>query len=218
MLSREPEHQSSSDYPFRSENVLPKPNGIYHKLRPGETLSSVSRSYQVPLKTLTQANRIGDPTKLRSGTLIFIPRSSGPARPQETVVRALSWPLRGRITGRFGPRGERSSHGGIDIDGQGGDEIRAAAAGTVVRAGTWGKYGRLVLLDHGDSLATLYAHVSNIKVGIGDRVERGDRIAEVGRSGNATGTHLHFEVLLNGQPVDPTHYLQNDGLVTVYQR
>jgi murein DD-endopeptidase MepM/ murein hydrolase activator NlpD len=75
-----------------------------------------------------------------------------------------------------------------------------------------------VLLDHGDNLATLYAHVSNIKVGIGDRVERGDRIAEVGRSGNATGTHLHFEVLLNGQPVEPTHYLQTDGLVTVYQR
>jgi murein DD-endopeptidase MepM/ murein hydrolase activator NlpD len=216
-LGREPEHKSGSDYSSRPENVLPKPNGIYHKLKPGQTLASLSRAYQVPLKTLTEANRIADPTKLRPGTLIFIPRSSALARPQETAVRALSWPLRGRITGSFGPRGERSSHGGIDIDGHAGDEIRAAAAGTVIRAGTWGRYGRLVLLDHGDRLATLYAHVRNIKVGVGDRVERGDCIAEVGRSGNATGTHLHFEVLLDGQPVNPAPYLQNDGLVTVSQ-
>jgi murein DD-endopeptidase MepM/ murein hydrolase activator NlpD len=213
-----PEHQLRSDHFLRAENVLPKPNGIYHKLRPGQTLSSLSRFYQVSLNSLKQANRIGEPTKLRAGTLIFIPRSSGREPLPETALGALSWPLRGRITGRFGPRGERSSHRGIDIDGQGGDEIRAAAAGTVIRTGTRGKYGRMVLLEHGDSLVTLYAHVGNIKVEIGDRVERGDPIAEVGRSGNATGTHLHFEVQRHGQPVDPTRYLQPDGLLTANRR
>jgi murein DD-endopeptidase MepM/ murein hydrolase activator NlpD len=208
-----PEHRSTSDdLPF--ENVSTEPNGVYHKLKRGQTLSSLSRSYQVPLDTLMRANRISDPKKIRAGASLFIPRPSEPVSPQVKDIGALSWPLQGRITGKFGPRGRSRLHEGIDIDGHGGDEIRAAAAGTVVHAGTRGKYGRMVLLDHGDGLQTLYAHVGKLMVRIGDRIERSDPIAEVGRSGNATGTHLHFEVHHSGQPVDPMRYLQPDVLVS----
>jgi len=164
-----PEHKSIPDHPLSAKNDSPKPTGIYHKVRRGQTLSSISRFYKVPLDRLMRANRISDPTKIRAGTSIFIPRSSGPVRPQATILGALSWPLRGRITAKFGPRGERSRHEGIDIDGQGGDEVRAAAAGTVIQAGTRGNYGRMVVLEHGEGLATLYAHVSKLMVRLGDR-------------------------------------------------
>jgi murein DD-endopeptidase MepM/ murein hydrolase activator NlpD len=160
-----------------------------------------------------RSNRISDPTKLRAGTSIFIPTVSASVPPQTTAVGALAWPLGGRITAKFGPRGERSYHEGIDIDGHGGEEIKAAASGVVTQSGSRGKYGRIVTIDHGDGLATLYAHIGKLRVGVGDRVEIGDPIGEVGRSGNATGTHLHFEVHDNGRPVDPIRYLQSDALV-----
>jgi hypothetical protein len=161
-----------------------------------------------------RSNRVKDPTKLRAGTSIFVPMVSAPLAPQSTAVGALAWPLRGSLTGKFGPRGKRSRHRGIDIDGQAGDEINAAASGTVTEAGIRGKYGRMVIIDHGDGLTTLYAHVRKLMVRVGDRVERGDPIAEVGRSGNATGSHLHFEVHRNSRPVDPIGYLQTDALVS----
>jgi murein DD-endopeptidase MepM/ murein hydrolase activator NlpD len=202
--------QTSDESPV--ENVSPKPNGSYHKLKRGETFASLSRLYKVPLATLMESNRVSDPNKLRAGTSIFIPTVSDPVAPQSTTVGALAWPLQGRITGKFGPRGERSRHKGIDIDGQAGEEIKAVASGTVTQAGIRGKYGRVAIIDHGDGLTTLYAHLGKLMVRVGDRVERGDPIAEVGRSGNATGTHLHFEVHRDGRPVDPIRYLQSDAL------
>ncbi|MEE9550697.1 MAG: peptidoglycan DD-metalloendopeptidase family protein [Candidatus Binatia bacterium] len=186
-----------------------EPKGIYIKLRRGQTLYALSQLYQVPLDRLMRANRIGDPNRIRAGTMIFIPGSSRSVSPQPMTTAALSWPLHGRITAKFGPRrSKRSPHEGIDIDGEHGDEVTAAAGGTVIQAGRQGKYGRVVLIDHGNGLTTLYAHLSRPLVRAGDRVERGEPIAKVGRSGNATGPHLHFEVRRNGQPLDPIPYLQ----------
>lgn len=163
-------------------------------------------------KNLSDKERIESAEHIDSystGTLIFIPSSSGTVSPQATAIGALSWPLRGRITAKFGPRrNKRSPHEGIDIDGEHGDEVTAAAGGTVIRTGRQGKYGRVVLIDHGNGLTTLYAHLSRPLVRAGDRVSRGDPIATVGRSGNATGTHLHFEVRRHEQPLDPIPYLQ----------
>jgi murein DD-endopeptidase MepM/ murein hydrolase activator NlpD len=138
--------------------------------------------------------------------------------PQVTNEPKLSWPLLGAITGEFGRRRGRLRHEGLDIDGEGGDKIRAAAAGTVTQAGKRGKYGRMVIIDHGDGLATLYAHVNKLLVRMGDRIERGDSIAEVGRSGNARGTHLHFEVHQDGRRVDPIQYLEPHRLIAVSRR
>jgi len=120
----------------------------------------------------------------------------------------IAWPLDGRITGGFGQRGRHHHHDGIDIDGTQGEEVRAVAPGIVVRSGSEGKYGKTVVIDHGNGVTTLYAHASRLLVREGDRVEQGDAIAEVGATGNAHGTHLHFEVRRDGRPVDPVPYLK----------
>lgn len=127
---------------------------------------------------------------------------------------ALAWPIQGRITAPYGRRGKADHHEGIDIDGETGDPIHAAASGTVVFAGTHGDYGRTVVIDHGDGLRTVYAHASTLEVQEGDPVRVGDTIAEVGRSGNARGSHLHFEVRRDGRPVNPMPFLRSPDLLT----
>ncbi|TML65059.1 MAG: M23 family metallopeptidase, partial [Actinobacteria bacterium] len=96
---------------------------------------------------------------------------------------------------------------GIDLAAGMGDPIHAAANGVVVFAGPRGGYGLATLIDHGGSLATLYAHQSQILVSAGQHVVRGQVIGLVGATGYATGPHLHFEVRVNGTPVDPMPYL-----------
>ena len=119
---------------------------------------------------------------------------------------SIAWPLDGLITGGFGQRGRHHHHDGIDIDGVLGEEVRAVAAGVVVRSGSEARYGKTVVIDHGNGLTTLYAHASRLLVREGDEVEQGETIAEVGATGNARGTHLHFEVRRDGRPVDPIPY------------
>jgi murein DD-endopeptidase MepM/ murein hydrolase activator NlpD len=111
----------------------------------------------------------------------------------------------------YGRRG-RSFHEGLDIDGRKGQTVRAAAAGLVLKVGEEGKYGKLVVIDHGGGITTLYAHVSRILVRPGARVARHDPIAEVGRTGNASGHHLHFEIRLDGRPIDPLPALRRGVL------
>ncbi len=118
----------------------------------------------------------------------------------------LIWPLDGVVTSGFGTRWGRM-HEGIDIATSTGAPIWAAAAGTVIHAGWLGGYGNLVVLDHGNGLATAYAHCSAILVGIGQTVIQGETIALVGSTGHSTGPHLHFEVRVNGVAVDPLLYL-----------
>ncbi|MEW5762431.1 MAG: peptidoglycan DD-metalloendopeptidase family protein [Bacillota bacterium] len=118
----------------------------------------------------------------------------------------LAWPARGYISSRFGSR-SGGFHTGIDIAGAYGSPIGAAEAGRVVYAGWSGGYGRMVEISHGGGVTTVYAHLSSIAVGVGDEVGRGQVVGYMGRSGNATGTHLHFEVRVNGYPRDPLRYL-----------
>ncbi len=124
----------------------------------------------------------------------------------------LAWPLNGRVSSPFGYRihpilGVRKLHTGIDINGSTGTPISAAADGTVILSQTYGGYGRAVVIDHGGGMSTLYAHQSSIAVSVGEVVTRGVVIGYVGCTGSCTGPHLHFEVRLNGVPVDPMQYL-----------
>ncbi len=116
------------------------------------------------------------------------------------------------VTSGFGYRthpiyGTRRLHAGIDLDGDTGDPVFAAAAGTVVSAGAQGGYGSCVIVDHGSGLATLYAHLSSISVTAGASVAAGQRVGAVGSTGASTGPHLHFEVREDGTPVNPVPYL-----------
>jgi murein DD-endopeptidase MepM/ murein hydrolase activator NlpD len=121
---------------------------------------------------------------------------------------ALIWPVSGRVSSGFGPRmhpilRERRFHAGIDIPAPTGTAIRAAAPGVVIFAGYRTGYGNTVVIDHGGDLSTLYAHCSRILVVAGQRVQQGETIATVGSTGLSTGPHLHFEVRIDGRPVDP---------------
>jgi peptidoglycan DL-endopeptidase CwlO len=118
----------------------------------------------------------------------------------------LVWPVQGPITSPFGWRWGRM-HQGIDIGASTGTPIQAAAAGTVIYCGWEEGYGNLVVLDNGGNLATAYAHQSAIAVTCGQNVSQSETIGYVGCTGHCTGPHLHFEVRINGDPVDPLGYL-----------
>ena len=118
----------------------------------------------------------------------------------------FNWPVNGTVTSGYGWRWGRM-HEGIDIAAPTGTPIWSAAAGTVIYAGWLGGYGNLVVVDHGNGLATAYAHASAILVSVGQSVGQGETVALVGSTGNSSGPHLHFEVRVNGSAVDPLLYL-----------
>lgn len=124
----------------------------------------------------------------------------------------MIWPISGPITSEFGWRthpifGSQRFHSGLDIGGDYGIPIHAAAGGVVIEAGWIGGYGNTIMIDHGGGIVTLYGHNESLAVGVGQSVNQGDVIAYCGSTGNSTGPHCHFEVRLNGEPVSPWDYL-----------
>ncbi|MFN2524924.1 MAG: murein hydrolase activator EnvC [Actinomycetota bacterium] len=125
----------------------------------------------------------------------------------------LGWPAAGEVTSGYGWRthpifGDQRFHAGIDIGAPYGATVYASEAGTVAFVGAMSGYGNVIVVDHHNGLATTYNHLSAFSVGSGQTVGRGAPIGAVGCSGYCTGPHLHFEVRVNGDPVDPMPYLQ----------
>ncbi|MGI6423841.1 MAG: peptidoglycan DD-metalloendopeptidase family protein [Tepidanaerobacteraceae bacterium] len=116
------------------------------------------------------------------------------------------WPIVGQITSPYGWRG-REFHAGIDICQSKGAPVRASNSGTVTFAGWRGGYGNLVIINHGGGIETYYAHNSSLLVSVGQQVEKSQQIATVGSTGRSTGPHVHFEIRVNGSPVNPMEYL-----------
>jgi murein DD-endopeptidase MepM/ murein hydrolase activator NlpD len=131
-------------------------------------------------------------------------RNTGPTQTPSNA--GLIWPVQGPVTSPFGWRWGRM-HEGIDIGVGYGTPIQAAAGGTVIYCGWEEGYGNFVVIDHGGNLATAYGHQSRIAVTCGQQVNQGDVIGYVGCTGHCFGPHLHFEVRVNGNPVDPLGYL-----------
>ena len=156
----------------------------------------------------TQLDRDSD--RLRSLINQSASTSSGPL---PTGGGQLLWPATGSVTSGYGYRthpifGDQRLHTGIDIGAPYSAPVIAADAGVVTFAGVMSGYGNVVVVDHGGGLATTYNHMSAFTVGSGQSVGRGEQVGAVGCSGYCTGPHLHFEVRLNGSPVDPMSYLQ----------
>ncbi len=155
------------------------------------------------------AARIRAASSASSGSSSGTSGSSGATSSGETDTTpsssGLIWPVSGTVTSGFGMRWGRM-HEGIDIAAPAGTTVHAAASGRVIVAGWMGGYGNLIVIDHGGGLATAYGHLSAIWVG-GGSVSQGQGIGAVGCTGSCTGPHLHFEVRVNGTPVNPLAYL-----------
>jgi murein DD-endopeptidase MepM/ murein hydrolase activator NlpD len=199
--------------------------GVVHIVQPGQTLWRIARAYDIELDKLAEANGIDDPTRVAVGTPIFIPGATAtievaayPAplpsvrgrdviHPEPTAD--FLWPVSGGAFMRpFGEPRRHHVHAGVDIRGELGQDILAARDGVVAFGGnTKTGYGTMVILDHGDGVQTVYAHAEKILVRQGDAVRRGQPIALLGRTGNATTEHCHFEIRLANHAVDPMPYL-----------
>lgn len=136
-----------------------------------------------------------------------------PVAPLGGAPGSVMWPVSGPISSGFGMRnhpvfGRFIMHAGIDIAAAQGTTIAAAAAGRIILAQSAGNCGNMITIDHGGGMATNYCHLSQIFVGVGQDVARGQAIGAVGMTGDATGPHLHFEVRIDGKPVDPLGYLR----------
>jgi LysM repeat protein len=193
-----------------------------YQVRSGDTCWSIARRYGMNVTELTALNPGLNPEKIKSGDYLQVRRTMVPSRglrgsrsiPPGTAGReqslfqgALFHPLRGaRLTSRYGMRWGRL-HRGIDLAASAGTPILAAAAGTVIYAGQQSGYGLIVIVDHG-TYQTKYAHNAENLVRAGDDVRRGQPIAKVGSTGNATGNHLHFELVFEGEAIDPLPYLR----------
>lgn len=195
--------------------------GVVHIVQPGQTLWRIARAYGVDLDRIAAANGIADPTRVDVGTPLFIPGATttidvapwpappptppGKAIPRPAPKADLLWPVPGgQFLRPFGEPRRNHRHAGIDIRGALGQPIVAARSGTVAFAGaTHGGYGEMVVLDHGGGVQTVYAHAEKILVKVGQEVRRGQAIALVGRTGNATTEHCHFELREENRPVDP---------------
>jgi murein DD-endopeptidase MepM/ murein hydrolase activator NlpD len=137
-------------------------------------------------------------------------QSSGSSSDSTPSSSGLIWPVNGPVASPFGYRclaGLCRMHEGIDIGVGEGTPIHAAASGTVIEAGWEGGYGNLTVIDHGGGLATAYGHQSSFAVSSGQHVSQGQVIGYVGCTGRCFGPHLHFEVRVNGEAVDPLGYL-----------
>ena len=175
----------------------------------GPFVAAVASPSLAQLKTLIESMDAGVDFETDFFTLVE-------ARLLESRVQALmvpsAAPVEGPVGSGFGFRtdplnGRSALHMGLDFPAETGTAIRAAAGGMVVAVETHPEYGRLLEIDHGNGLATRYAHCSAIDVPLGALVRRGQRVASVGTTGRSTGAHLHFEVLLNGAPQDPAKFL-----------
>jgi hypothetical protein len=148
--------------------------------------------------------------ELPAGGLQLLPPSAGLADMTSTPTL---WPVIGHLTGTFGERmdpfsGEGAFHTGVDISSQYGDAVRVTADGVVIEADERAGYGRLVVVDHGFGITTYYGHLSTFNVVAGQQIRRGETIGNVGVSGRSTGPHVHYEVRINGAPVNPMRYLR----------
>ena len=188
------------------------------RVGPGESLWTIARRHGTTVGALMELNGLAS-DRLQVGQALRVLPGSAPtqalpaaAAPQASVPSSgMVWPLVGNITSRFGYRrlriGGTNMHYGLDIDGNTGDPIRSATAGTVTFSGWRGGFGYLVIVTNGDT-EYFYAHASALLVSEGQRVEPGDLIARVGATGNVTGPHLHFEIRVSGTAVDPLPILE----------
>lgn len=208
--------------PGQTLTILPM-SGVRHKVAKGESLLGLAGKYDVDQEEILEANNLTNGNQLKVGQLLMIPGGSklttvatgsktrqpaatvtGPQESAKPVYGSkMNWPTEGHtITQYYSWR-----HNGLDIANKIGTSIYAADAGTVETAG-WnsGGYGNQIVVDHGGGKKTRYAHLSSFGVKVGDSVSKGQYIGGMGSTGRSTGSHLHFEVMIDGKRYNPLNY------------
>jgi murein DD-endopeptidase MepM/ murein hydrolase activator NlpD len=194
--------------------------GDRYVVRRGETLSGIARRIDVSMVELAAVNQIDSPYDLYVGQNLRLPGPDGvgiepavakPAlgpisrdAPPPLSGQGFLWPVNGKVVGGFGPIGQGQRRDGIDIAARQGAPVLAAEDGIVAYAGEGIRgYGRLVLLRHAEGYITTYGHNAALLVEVGEMVQRGQVIARVGATGDATRSQLHFELRKGRTPIDP---------------
>lgn len=207
--------------------AIPPQSGLMYTVKKGDTLARIAQTYKIDINRIVETNSLGD--SLSIGQQIILPGAqkiatapikkpaatsytgvsvikdlvSPPAKPSNTK---LAWPAgTTRITQYFSWR-----HPGLDIADKIGTPLYAAESGKVIisQGGYNGGYGNTIVIDHGGGMKTRYGHASKLYVSVGDTVERGEVIAAMGSTGRSTGSHLHFEVIINGTKYNPLNYIR----------
>ena len=191
--------------------------GVYHTVAKGETLWRIAHNYGVDVGALADANGLSSPREVYAGKRLFIP---DPRKHHGSLAASVDrdakapvekphfiWPVAGEIASAFGSRnGER--HDGIDIRAAEGTPVKAVDDGQVVYSSDRLRgYGNVIIIHHKDGFYTVYAHNKQNLVDAGKSVAKGETIATVGNTGNASGCHLHFEVRQGKNVVNPLFYL-----------
>lgn len=188
-------------------------------VQPKDTLFKIARENNMSVDELKRLNSLSS-NDIRVGQRIYLagsPRPAGSASSSANITQEellkrdklrddLVLPVEGNILSEYGLRNGRP-HKGIDIGAKSGTPIYAVLEGTVVYSGVQGAYGNVVVLEHPDFVMTVYAHNEKNLVAVGDKVQKGQQIATVGSTGNATGSHLHFEYRIKGKAINPRKVL-----------
>jgi murein DD-endopeptidase MepM/ murein hydrolase activator NlpD len=197
-------------YTVRTGQTLKIPRTRRHTVIRGDTGFSIAYRYSVPWRDIAVANGIDPDKPVRTGQRLLIPTLIALPDPVPAAAPAIrfAWPLAGPVRRGFTARPAADSHDGLDIKGTEGAAVRASAAGKVLFAGPEPRqFGNLVVIDHGDGVATAYAFLSRVTVTKDEEVRAGERIGLVGHTGLAKGSELHFELRRNNRPVDPASEL-----------
>lgn len=200
--------------------LIPSKNGVFHMVRPGQTLADIARAYGLSLKDILKSNPQRGDADLHPGDVLYLPGAAYLTRQDMRWLALVALadqkgflkPTTGRFADGFGMRlhpitHKMAFHEGLDLAPGRGARVVASQDGKVIFAAIRAGYGRLIILDHGEGLTSWYAHLDEILVKPGQEVKRGALIGKVGNSGRTTGPHLHFEVRLNGKPRNPLLYL-----------
>ncbi len=220
-------------YALKAGQKLVIPRRRSHAVKDGDTGLSIALDYGVPWTAIAAASGIDPKAAIKPGQKLVIPTMAKPAAsaavpspapepspsaspspapslpPDSAKAPPFAWPYKGKITREFAARGgKKSFHDGIDVAGEKGDAVRAAAAGKVIFAGQGPKeYGLTVIVYHSGRWTTTYGFLDKITVKEGEKVKAGERVGKMGQTGLAKEPALHFEVRRNRVALDPLKYL-----------
>lgn len=189
---------------------LPEPErqGVYHKVKRGQTLWRIAGIYNVAIADIIRTNRIPNVAQIEENQLIFIPGADAgrdPAADPADGQSGFIWPVKGKVVKYFHERDNAYVNKGIEISAREGEFVKASRGGRVVFADYLGGYGHTVILDHADEIFSVYARNAKLLVKLNETVRQGDKIAQLGGAGAAA--YVHFEIRKNSVEDNPLYYL-----------